>query len=51
MTTFFVVSGLGQASGGFLVDRMGARPVQLFGALATIAAACVVARLPPVMGC
>ena len=42
MTTFFVVSGLGQASGGFLVDRMGARPV-LFGALATIATACVVA--------
>jgi MFS family permease len=42
MTTFFVVSGLGQASGGFLVDRMGARPV-LFGSLATIALACVVA--------
>ena len=42
MTTFFVVSGLGQASGGFLVDRMGARPV-LFGALATNALACVVA--------
>ncbi len=42
MTTFFVVSGLGQASGGFLVDRMGARPV-LFGAVATIALACIVA--------
>ncbi|MCY7305151.1 MAG: MFS transporter, partial [Rhodoferax sp.] len=27
MTTFFVVSGLGQASAGFLVDRVGARPV------------------------
>jgi MFS family permease len=44
MTTFFVVSGLGQASAGFLVDRMGARPV-LFVALATIAVACVVASL------
>ena len=42
MSVFFVVSGLGQASGGFLVDRMGARPV-LFGALATIMLACVVA--------
>ena len=42
MSVFFVVSGLGQASGGFLVDRMGARPV-MFGALATILLACVVA--------
>jgi MFS family permease len=42
VTTFFVVSGLGQAGGGFLVDRMGARPV-LFGALATIALSCGVA--------
>ena len=42
MSVFFVVSGLGQASGGFLVDRMGARPV-LFGALATIMLACLVA--------
>lgn len=33
MSVFFVVSGLGQASAGFLVDRMGARPV-LFGSLA-----------------
>jgi MFS transporter, FSR family, fosmidomycin resistance protein len=32
MTVFFVVSGLGQASSGFLVDRIGARPV-LFGSL------------------
>lgn len=32
VTTFFVVSGLGQASSGFLVDRIGARPV-LFAAL------------------
>ncbi len=42
MSVFFVVSGLGQASGGFLVDRMGARPV-MFAALATIMLACVVA--------
>ncbi len=42
MTVFFVVSGLGQASAGFLVDRRGARPV-LFGALALILLACVVA--------
>jgi MFS family permease len=32
MTVFFVVSGVGQAVAGFLVDRVGARPV-LFGAL------------------
>ena len=42
MSVFFVVSGLGQASAGFLVDRKGARPV-LFGALALILLACVVA--------
>ncbi len=42
MSVFFVVSGVGQASGGFLVDRMGARPV-MFAALATIMLACVVA--------
>ena len=42
MSVFFVVSGLGQASAGFLVDRRGARPV-LFGALALILLACVVA--------
>ena len=40
MTTFFVVSGLGQASGGFLVDRWGARPV-LFGSLAIFVLACL----------
>ncbi|GAA6143869.1 MFS transporter [Hydrogenophaga sp. 5NK40-0174] len=32
MSIFFVVSGVGQAAGGFLVDRVGARPV-LFAAL------------------
>jgi MFS transporter, FSR family, fosmidomycin resistance protein len=32
VTTFFVISGIGQASSGFLVDRVGARPV-LYAAL------------------
>lgn len=31
MTVFFVVSGIGQALAGFVVDRIGARPVLLFG--------------------
>jgi MFS family permease len=31
MTVFFVVSGLGQAVAGFVVDRIGARPVLLAG--------------------
>jgi MFS transporter, FSR family, fosmidomycin resistance protein len=38
VTMFFVVSGVGQALAGFLVDRVGARPV-LFSALACFAAA------------
>jgi FSR family fosmidomycin resistance protein-like MFS transporter len=42
MSAFFVVSGVGQASAGFLVDRCGARPV-LFSALVLFVAACVVA--------
>ncbi|CAD5373710.1 Putative MFS family arabinose efflux permease [Rubrivivax sp. A210] len=33
VTLFFVISGVGQAAGGFVVDRIGARPV-LFAALA-----------------
>lgn len=32
VTTFFVISGIGQAAAGFLVDRVGARPV-MFAAL------------------
>jgi FSR family fosmidomycin resistance protein-like MFS transporter len=36
MTVFFVVSGIGQALAGFAVDRIGARPVLLFG-LGTLA--------------
>lgn len=31
MTAFFVVSGIGQALAGFVVDRVGARPVLFFG--------------------
>ncbi len=38
VTTFFVISGIGQALAGFLVDRTGARPV-LFAALACFVAA------------
>ncbi len=40
VTTFFVISGIGQAVAGFLVDRVGARPV-LFAALACFAASAV----------
>lgn len=38
VTVFFAVSGIGQALAGFLVDRVGARPV-LFAALASFVAA------------
>lgn len=38
VTLFFVISGIGQAMAGFLVDRIGARPV-LFAALLCFAAA------------
>ncbi len=31
VSVFFVISGLGQASSGFVVDRLGARPVLWFG--------------------
>ncbi len=44
MTTFFVVSGVGQASAGFVVDRLGARPL-LFVALGIFIVACVCASL------
>ena len=40
MSVFFVVSGVGQASAGFVVDRLGARPL-LFVAMAIYAAACL----------
>jgi MFS family permease len=42
VTVFFVISGIGQALAGFLVDRVGARPV-LFAALACFVAAALVA--------
>ena len=42
VSTFFVISGIGQALAGFLVDRVGARPV-LFAALGCFALAAVAA--------
>jgi MFS transporter, FSR family, fosmidomycin resistance protein len=42
MTLFFVISGIGQALSGFLVDRIGARPV-LFAALGCFFAAALAA--------
>lgn len=42
VTTFFMISGIGQALAGFLVDRTGARPV-LFAALACFVLASVAA--------
>ncbi|MDD5478109.1 MFS transporter [Rhodoferax sp.] len=42
MSVFFVVSGLGQASAGFVVDKLGARPL-LFVALALFTLAAVLA--------
>lgn len=44
MSVFFVISGTGQASAGFVVDRFGARPV-LFGALGLYVLACVAGAL------
>ncbi len=42
MSVFFVVSGIGQALSGFVVDKLGARPV-LFLALSLFLCACLVA--------
>ncbi len=42
MTVFFVISGIGQALSGFLVDKVGARPV-LFTAVSTFLLASIVA--------
>lgn len=44
MTVFFVVSGIGQASAGFVVDRLGARPL-LFVALGIFVVACAAASM------
>lgn len=42
MSVFFVVSGMGQASAGFVVDKLGARPL-LFASLALFALAALLA--------
>ncbi|MDZ5460248.1 MFS transporter [Azohydromonas lata] len=42
VTLFFAISGIGQALSGFLVDRVGARPI-LFAALASFVAAALTA--------
>ncbi len=42
VTVFFIISGIGQATAGFVVDRIGARPV-LFAALSCFAAASLAA--------
>ena len=44
MTVFFVVSGVGQACAGFVVDRLGARPL-LFVAMGIFVLTCVAASL------
>jgi len=41
-TVFFVVSGLGQASAGFVVDRFGARPI-MWASVAMFVLACLAA--------
>lgn len=46
MTVFFVVSGIGQALAGFVVDHHGARKV-LFGGLALLATAAALLALAP----
>ena len=44
MSIFFIISGSGQAVAGFVVDRVGARPV-LFGAIGLFLAASLVASM------
>ena len=44
VSTFFVISGIGQALAGFLVDRVGARPV-LFAALGCFVLSAVAASM------
>jgi MFS family permease len=46
VSVFFIISGVGQALAGFLVDRVGARPV-LFAALACFVAAALAAAWAP----
>ena len=44
MSVFFVVSGSGQACAGFVVDRLGARPL-LFTAMAIFVLTCISASM------
>lgn len=44
MSVFFVVSGVGQACAGFVVDRMGARPL-LFTAMGIFVLTCLLASM------
>ncbi len=43
MTVFFVVSGLGQVASGFIVDRIGPRPVLWFGMTTFVVSALLLA--------
>src|SRR5690625_549848 len=43
VSTFFLVSCLGQASSGFVVDRIGGGPVMRFGLMSFVIAACLIA--------
>ena len=49
VTTFFVISGVGQALSGFVVDRTGARRV-LFGALSCFVLAAIATAMAPGYG-
>jgi len=42
VSVFYVTSGIGQACSGFVVDRVGARPVLWFGLTGFIVAGCVI---------
>ena len=46
MTVFFVVSGVGQALSGFVVDRIGALTVLFFGLLCLVASALLLSVAP-----
>lgn len=46
VTVFFLVSGLGQASSGFLVDRIGPAPIMFFGLSAFVVSALMLALAP-----
>ena len=46
MTVFFVVSGIGQALAGFVVDRLGARNVLFFGMACLGVSALVLSSAP-----